>query len=195
MKNIPFQFSLSVPTRSDIYKLTKKEAKELLENKRNEFERYLQETESEFNDILKNLVQGSNLIENDDLLKDENIVDYGESKLGFIGEKNRNNIIKLNNLFKDIKKGINVYNTIKNNKIFNSLNKTVVLSHGVFPDILKFNEIVSEMGFEFQIEHEKLLKDINYYDEDIYLIFKTIESNVILKLVTDWFKFKNTLNI
>ena len=80
---------------------------------------------------------------------------------------------------------MDIYHTITENKIFGTLNKDVVLTQGVFPDIVKLNEIFNKAGFEFTIDYRNLIKNKDYYDEEVFLILKSIENQRVLSLIVE----------
>ena len=185
MKKYPINFEYHLPDRSEFYKMSTKEVKEVLEKERKRFKKYIHQTEKDINEIVGHLTKGTNVINDDYLFSDENIVDYGETQFAFIGEKNQTRIREINALYKEIKNGMDIYHTITENKIFGTLNKDVVLTQGVFPDIVKLNEVINKAGFEFNIDYRNLIKDKNFYDEEIFLILKAIESQRAFSVITD----------
>lgn len=185
MKKYPINFEYHLPERSEFYKMNTKEVKEVLEKEKRRFQNYIQKTEKDINEIIEHLTKGTNVVDDDYLFNDENIVDYGETKFAFIGEKNQTRIREINALYKEIKNGMDIYHTITENKIFGTLNKDVVLTQGVFPDIVKLNEIFNKAGFEFAIDYRNLIKNKDCYDEEVFLILKAIENQRVLSLITD----------
>lgn len=184
MKKIPIDFEYKLPDRSEFYRMSTKEVKNVLEKEKKRFKEYIQETENEINHMVEHLTKGTNVIEEDCLFEDANIVDYGETKFAFIGEKNQQRIREINAIYKEIKNGIDIYHTITENKIFGTLNKDIILTQGVFPDIVKLNSIFHDSGFEISLDYKKLVSDKNHYDEEVFLILKAIENQRALNVVS-----------
>jgi hypothetical protein len=185
MKKIPIDFEYNLPDRSEFYKMTTREVRNALDKERKRFESYIKDTESEINSMVERLTKGTNVIEDDALFEDENEINYGETKFAYIGEKNQNKIKQINAIYKEIKNGIDVYNTISENKMFGDLNKDIILSQGVLPDVIKLNNIIKFSGFNLVVNYKNLLSDENHYDEDVFLILKAIENQRSFNLITN----------
>lgn len=183
MKTININFEYNVPSRSDLAKLTKKQVKELLDKESERYLNYLDQVQAEINEKIDSATKGTNIIKNDALLTDNNLVDYGDTVFAFIGEQRQQELEKLNRLYNDIKEGIDIYNSIKNNDVYQSLNRDVVLLKGVFPDIDAFNNLTESLGFDIEIDYKKVINNKNHYDESVFLMLKALESQKTLTLV------------
>ena len=183
MKKIPIKFEFKLPDRSELFKMTTKNVKETLDNEKQRLSEYLKSAENEINELIDFMTKGTNFIENNPLLDDDNSVDFGESKFSFIGEESQIKIKRINELYKEIKKGLQVYNIIENNKFFNSLNKKIVLEKGIKPDIESLNHVLKDSGFKITLNLENIISQQDFYDEDIFLMLKNIEGRHIFQVL------------
>jgi hypothetical protein len=69
--------------------------------------------------------------------------------------------------------------------MFGDLNKDIILSQGVLPDVIKLNNIIKFSGFNLVVNYKNLLSDENHYDEDVFLILKAIENQRSFNLITN----------
>lgn len=183
MKKITINFEYEIPEKKEAYQQKKMDIIEGLIAEKEKMKSYLVSKQDEINEMIDELIKGTNITEAENFLSEVSSKTKEES-FSYIGEQKQEKINEIYLAYREVMKGLKTLELFEDNDIFDSEEEKIYLiKEELSNDIDVLNDLILEEGFDLYVDLASLLKNKDLYDEDICKILTSIKSKVSLKVV------------